>query len=153
MLIILLPPSSLRRLCDPSFTTNKLCTCESYNRNSNAFSHDNDGRQLYPHMRKFYNEDTDLLEHVHIVMSTVKPESLSHDRGDDDDEEETLAQRRRRRTRVSKQRAKVLITEYCTKKIGENFKRHTNKRNHLPLSSSLFHPASDPSPLISCRDS
>jgi hypothetical protein len=114
----------------------KICTCQSYNRNTNAFTSDQDSQQqqqLYPHMRKVYNDDTDLLEHVHIIMSTIKPEGSIHEQQD-----ETIAQRRRRRTRVSKQRAKLLITEYCTRKIADNIKLSTNKRNYSSLCFSSF---------------
>jgi hypothetical protein len=79
-------------------------------------------------MRKVYDDETDLLEHVHIIMSTIKPECPV-----DEQQEETIAQRHRRRTRVSKQRAKVLITEYCTRKIADNIKVSGNKRNHSSL--------------------
>jgi len=80
-------------------------------------------------MRKVYDDETDLLEHVHIIMSTIKPE-----RSVNEQPEETTAQRRRRRTRVSKQRAKVLITEYCTR----NIKVSVNKRNYSSLCFSSF---------------
>jgi hypothetical protein len=111
---------------------NQICTCQQYNRNNNAFDSENDGQQqqqqLYPHMRKVYNDETDLLEHVHIIMSTIKPECSM-----DEQQEETVAERRRRRARISKQRAKVLITEYCTRKITDNIKVQTNKRNYSSL--------------------
>ncbi len=84
-------------------------------------------------MRKVYNDDTNLLECVHIIMSTIKPECSINEQ-----QEETIAQRRRRRTRVSKQRAKVLITEYCTRKIADNIKIPTNKRNYSSLCFSSF---------------
>lgn len=122
-------------LFDP-LSKNKLCTCQTYNRNTNAFNSDNDNQQqqqVYPHMRKVYNDDTDLLEYVHIIMSTIKPECSINEQ-----QEETIAQRRRRRTRVSKQRAKVLITEYCTRKIADNIKFQTNKRNYSSLCFSSF---------------
>lgn len=111
---------------------NQMCICQTYNRNTNAFNSDAESQpQLYPHMRKVYNDDTDLLEYVHIIMSTIKPEcSMS--------EEETIAERRRRPTRVSKQRAKVLITEYCTRKIADNIKISSNKRNYSSLCFSSF---------------
>ena len=94
----------------------------SSNRNNNACTNDQDSQQpqLYPHIRKIYNSDTCLLEYARIIMSTVKPD------------DETIVQQRR--ARVSKQRAKVLISEYCTRKLPENLKISTNKRNH---SSSL----------------
>jgi hypothetical protein len=79
-------------------------------------------------MRKVYNDDTDLLEYVHIIMSTIKPEDSHHEQ-----QKETITQRCRRPTRVSKQRAKVLITEYCTRKIVDNIKLHSNKRNYSSL--------------------
>jgi hypothetical protein len=82
-------------------------------------------------MRKIYNDDTDLLEYVHIIMSTIKPECPQNDQSS---QEETIEQRRRRRSsRVSKQRAKVLITEYCTRKIVDNIKLYSNKRNYSSL--------------------
>ena len=112
---------------------NHLCACSTYNRNGNAFTSDHETSvfsepTLYPHVRKFYNSDTAVLEHVRITMSTSKPASPT-----DECQEETMAQRRRRRTRISKQRAKVLITEYCTKKIGDSAKVTTNKRSYLSL--------------------
>jgi hypothetical protein len=79
-------------------------------------------------MRKVYNNDTDLLECVHIIMSTIKPECSINEQ-----QEETIEQRRRQRTRVSKQRAKVLITKYCTRKIVDHIKVSTNKRNYSSL--------------------
>jgi len=114
-----------------SLSKKKICTCQTYNRNSNAFNSDNDSQQqqqLYPHMRKVYNNDTDLLECVHIIMSTIKPECSINEQ-----QEEPIEQRRRQRTRVSKQRAKVLITKYCTRKIVDNIKVSTNKRNYSSL--------------------
>ena len=75
-------------------------------------------------MSKVYDGDTDLLEHVHIIMSTIKPEYLIQE------QDESMEQRRRRRTRVSKQRAKVLITEYCSRKIVDKIKISANKRNY-----------------------
>ncbi len=113
---------------------NRICTCHSFNRNTNAFNSDNDSQQqLYPHMRKVYNDDTDILEHVHIIMSTIKPECSINEQ-----QEETMAQRSHRRARVSKQRAKVLITEYCSRKIADNIKVPTNKRNYSSLCFSLI---------------
>ena len=123
-----------RRLLDSfskiNIPSNKICTCQSYNRNTNALVNDTDNQQLYPHMRKIYNDDTDLLEYVHIIMSTIKPECPQNDQST---QEETIAQRRCRRSRVSKQRAKVLITEYCTRKIVDNIKLCSNKRNYSSL--------------------
>ena len=112
---------------------NHLCGCSTYNRNGNAFTTDSQTSvfpepRLYPHMRKFYNHDTDLLEHVCVTMSPIKPDSSS-----DKLQVATMAERRPRRTRISKQRAKVLITEYCTKKIGDSPKATTNKRSYLSL--------------------
>ena len=75
-------------------------------------------------MSKVYDGDTDLLEHVHIIMSTIKPEYSIQE------QDESMEQRRRRRTRVSKQRAKVLITEYCSRKIVDKIKISANKRNY-----------------------
>ncbi len=77
-------------------------------------------------MRKVYDDDTDLLEHVYIIMSKIKPTECSVN-------EESTAQRRHQRARVSKQRAKVLITEYCTRKIVDNIKCQGNKRNYSSL--------------------
>ena len=94
-------------------------------------------QQLYPHMRKVYDDETDLLEHVHIIMSTVKPD-CSVDEQQQQQPEETIAQRHRRHGRVSKQRAKVLITEYCTRRIADNIKISSNKRNHSSLCFSSF---------------
>ena len=110
----------------------KVCTCHTYNRNTNAFNNDQDNtqqpQQLYPHIRKTYDEETDALEHVHIIMSPIKPENFNNE-----EQEETVAQRRRRRTRISKQRAKALITEYCTRKNSDTKKSSSNKRNHSSL--------------------
>lgn len=106
---------------------------QTYNRNTNAFTNDNDDQpQLYPHMRKVYNSDTDLLEYVNIIMSTVKPECSTNEQ--QQQEEPIIIQRRPRRTRISKQRAKVLITEYCTRKISD-----INKRNYSSLCLSSFY--------------
>lgn len=97
-----------------------MCTCRSLNRNNNASSDGDDDEtsgnnqsrpQLYSHMRKVYDRDTALLEHVYITMSTARPQHCIHDV-----RLESITQRRRRPTRVSKQRAKVLITEYCSRK-------------------------------------
>lgn len=116
---------------------NNICTCKQYNRNTNAFNHETEGeieqpQQLYPHMRKLYNDDTSLLEYVYIIMSTVKPdEPIAKPK-----EEPVIQKHHRRHTRISKQRAKVLITEYCTRKIGDNLKIHSNLRNY-PLSLLL----------------
>ncbi|CAF0823578.1 unnamed protein product [Adineta steineri] len=110
-----------------------ICTCQSYNRNTNAFCSDNDSQQqqqLYPHMRKVYDNDTKLLEHVHIIMSTTKPICSINEQKQP---EAIVQQRPPRRTRVSKQRARVLITEYCSRKISDNIKVPTNKRNHSSL--------------------
>ena len=93
----------------------------SANRNNNACTADQDTPppQLYPHIRKIYNSDTCLLEYARVIMSTIKP----------DDEVG-----RQCRARVSKQRAKVLISGYCTRgKIPENVKLSTNKRIHSSL--------------------
>ncbi|CAF3751997.1 unnamed protein product [Rotaria socialis] len=91
-----------------------ICTCRQYNRNTNAYPNDSEEQQqqLYPQMRKLYNDDTDLLEYVYIIMSTVKPsDSLTKQ------QDETCEQPpHRQQTRVSKQRAKVRITEYCREK-------------------------------------
>ncbi|CAF2741845.1 unnamed protein product [Rotaria sp. Silwood2] len=104
---------------------NNICTCQQYNRNSNAFHNDNEEpqeqqeQQLYPHMRKLYNHDTDLLEYVYIIMSTIKPtESLNKQQDETlgQQQQQQQPQHRRRQTRISKQRAKVLITEYCRDK-------------------------------------
>ena len=96
-----------------------LCTCPSDLRSVTT-----EELKLYPHVRKFYSCDTNLLEHVHIMMSTIKPETVLI--------EENLGQPRRRRTRMSKQRAKILITEYCcTKKLSESMKFPVNKRDDL----------------------
>jgi hypothetical protein len=115
----------------------KIRTSQLYNRNNNALTNDPDSeqqQQLYPHMRKVYNDETALLEHVHIIMSTIKPECPV----DEPPPEETIAQRHRRRTRVSKQRAKVLITGYCTRRIADNIKVSSNKRNHSSLCVSSY---------------
>ncbi|CAF1300776.1 unnamed protein product [Rotaria sordida] len=110
---------------------NNICTCQQYNRNSNAFHNDNEEPQqqqqqhLYPHMRKLYNHDTNLLEYVYIIMSTIKPNDSINKQQQQQQQDETLGQQqqqqqqqqhRRRQTRISKQRAKVLITEYCRDK-------------------------------------
>ncbi|UJR15009.1 hypothetical protein I4U23_001986 [Adineta vaga] len=113
--------------------TNRICTCQSLNRNTNAFSHENENQQLYPHMRKVYDDDTDLLDQVHIIMSTIKPECSLNEQ-----HEESIAQRHRRHTRVSKQRAKVLITGYCSRKIADNVKIAINKRNYSSLCFPLI---------------
>lgn len=104
-----------------------ICTCSSSNRNNNACTDDpHTPPTIYPRIRKIYNHETALLEYVHIIMSTNKP-----DEGIED--EQTIGQRRRRRARVSKQRAKALISEYCTRKIPENIKISTNKRHDSSL--------------------
>ncbi|CAF3744297.1 unnamed protein product [Rotaria sp. Silwood1] len=97
---------------------NNICTCQQYNRNSNAFHNDNEEsqqEQLYPHMRKLYNHETNLLEYVYIIMSTIKPND-SINKQDEILGQQQQQQHRRRQTRISKQRAKVLITEYCRDK-------------------------------------
>ena len=128
-----------RRLLESLFRVDignkQICTCQSLNRNNNASSSDDESpprQQLYPHMRKVYDEDTALLEHVHIIMSTTKPQCSLQEA-----KEEPTVQRRRRPTRVSKQRAKVLITEYCSRKIVDNVRVPTNKRNYSSLAFSL----------------
>ena len=103
---------------------------------SDSDSEEQQQQQLYPHMRKVYDDETDLLEHVHIIMSTVKPDCSVNEQ--QQQPEETIAQRHRRHTRVSKQRAKVLITEYCTRRVAENIKISSNKRNHSSLCFSSF---------------
>ncbi|CAF3288160.1 unnamed protein product [Rotaria socialis] len=104
-------------LCNPSnridISNSKFCTCEAYNRNNNA---DIQEEKLYPCIRKIYNNDTDLLEQVHVVMSKDKPENA-------------ITEPRRRHGRISKQRAKLFITEYCTRKNDDNISFETNKRN------------------------
>lgn len=84
---------------------NNICTSRQYNRNTNAYPNDSEeqSQQLYPHIRKLYDDDTDSLEYVYIVMSTVKPTQSNTKQQD------VLSQQ----TRISKQRAKVRITEYC----------------------------------------
>jgi hypothetical protein len=78
-------------------------------------------------MRKVYDSETDLLECVHVIMSPTKPESSENELL----QEEPIAQRRCRRSRVSKQRAKALISEYCTRsKTGDNVKLKPKKRNY-----------------------
>lgn len=89
---------------------------------------------VYPHIRKIYNHETSILEYVHIVMSRNKPEE-----GGDDDEQMIGQRPPRRRARVSKQRAKILITEFCTGKIPsmENVKMSPpNKRHESSVCSS-----------------
>lgn len=130
--------SFFRRLLQSLFQidlqNDRLCTCQSLNRNTNALTNDNDNQQVYPHMRKVYDDDTDLLEHVHIIMSTIKPDYSIQE------QEESMEQRRRRRARVSKQRAKVLITEYCSRKIVDKIKISANKRNYSSLCFSFNNP-------------
>ncbi|CAF4105441.1 unnamed protein product [Rotaria sp. Silwood1] len=67
-------------------------------------------------MRKLYNHDTDLLEYVYIIMSTVKPNDSINKQLQQDEILGQQQQHRRQQTRISKQRAKVLITEYCRNK-------------------------------------
>ena len=107
-----------------------ICTCHQHNRNSNAYDNENEQEdqkiKFYPHMRKLYNDDTDSLEYVYIIMSTIKPKISMNKQ----QEGHTEQRYHHQHGRLSKQRAKVLITEYCKKKI-DNIKIHTSKRNYL----------------------
>lgn len=116
----------LNSLSQFDFPQQNLCQCHVYNRNTNAIENEPTvPTQLYPHMRKVYNDETDRLEQVHITMSTVKPE------------QEIVNQQKsqRRRARISKQRAEVLITEYCKRNIVNKLKASRKKRNY----SSFLH--------------
>lgn len=110
------------------FDDSLICHCVSNNRNKNVILNEADTStsdiQLFPHIKKIYDCETNSLEQVHIIMSTIRP---------DQKHEEKVVYGRRHRTRVSKQKAKLLITECCSKRLPE-----PNKSKPNEVSSTSF---------------